>query len=441
MYWAWTSAYRDLTSADDTKFINDLNSSPKMDSLRTSIDNILDFALHAPEMPGSFRRPLKVHTKLARHQFDCWKRQHWLLHAVSLSRCSAGHILRVSLVVFLALQIVFIAAEPNIVAHILDEPDFNARSIQNRVRTALQVYMLIRFPYTTPRLLWTYLVKRQAVPYGVTIAYTVVAFHPGYTALYDKTWFKIVAGLSSFAGQLAMTFPMTTWRACEAKRRTKALAFSDDTQCRITELHTSLASETKAFHELVATSSVSRHMQSQISNMSSDLDIINCVLQDGVPSNSWVTQSQPQNPRAPKSIIWMASFVVFGLNCVCYAATSFLLVNVAATAAFVLLIQGEVVRQHSQSLEEMLGIFSNLTSGNILTLPFVGIPVLIATRAFGYRLMKNSWAFWSLSIIQTVLNLTISDLFGPMALRCARRQRWLAKDGESATETCTRGSE
>ncbi|MDR6101850.1 hypothetical protein QE369_002047 [Agrobacterium larrymoorei] len=425
MHWAWTSAYRDLTSASDAEFVKAVDASNDIDNLCITVAAIRDFAADTSQLPASFREPLRVYSNLVLSQFERWKKPHWLLHAVRPKRCSLTKILHISLAAFLMSQIIFIAAQPNIVAFLLDEPDFNARSIQNRVRSAIQVYMLLRFRYTDARLLWTYLVKRQIVPYGVTIAYTIVALHPGYTDLYDKTWFKVAAGLTNLAGQLAMTFPMTAWCAWEARLRAHTPALSSDIRDIIARNHGRLTNGVEAFHRILENADISRHMRSQVSNMNSDLDVISRVLMDGLPSHIPVGGRRSSKSRASKMVIWTLSLAVFLLNCFCYAATSFLLVNVAATAVFVLLVQGDVVRKDHQSLEDMLNIFSNLTSGNILTLPLVGIPVLIALRCFHYRLMKNLWAFWVLSVVQTVLNLTVSDLFGPSVLKYAEKKGWI----------------
>lgn len=431
MRWTWTSAYRDLTPGDDAEFVRAVISSPDMRNLCATVVAIRTFA-NTAQLPTSFKRPLKIYSGLAHSQFESWRRTHWLLHAARSAQFSLSYILRICLALFLVSQIVFVAAQPNIVAYLLDEPDFNARSIQNRVRSAIQVYMFLRFPYTDSRLLWTYLVKRQIVPYGVTIAYTIVAFHSPYSDLYDKTWFKVAAGLTNLMGQLVMTFPMTTWCAWEAKQRKRAPALSTDIRHTISGHHASLTDGTTAFRNIVRTSKISRHMRSQVSNMNSDLDTIRRVLLDGLPSYVHGEEQNSTNSRAPKTIIWIVSFAVFLLNCFCYAATSFLLVNVAATAVFVLLVQGDIALKDHQSLEDMLNIFSNLTSGNILTLPLVGIPVLIAHRVFHYRLMKNVWAFWILSIVQTILNLTVSDLFGPSVLKLAEKFGWLSNNEEQA---------
>ncbi|KAL3595994.1 hypothetical protein FPOAC2_10364 [Fusarium poae] len=252
----------------------------------------------------------------------------------------------------------------------------------------------------------------------------IVAFHSQYSDRYERTWFKVTAGLANLVGQFVMTFPMTTWCAWEAKQTMRVPALSADIRDAIAGYHSSSTGGTVAFHKILETSKISRHMRSQVSNMNSDLHTVKRVLLDGLPSHVHGEEQHPTNARAPKMVIWMMSFCVFLFNCFCYATTSFLLVKVAATSVFVLLVQGDVARKDHQSLEDMLNISNQIfTSGNILTLPFVGIPVLIALRVFHYRLMKNLWPFWVLSIAQTILNLTISDLFGPAVLRLAEKCR------------------
>ncbi|KAG8673966.1 hypothetical protein FPOAC1_007285 [Fusarium poae] len=135
-----------------------------------------------------------------------------------------------------------------------------------------------------------------------------------------------------------MTFPMTTWCAWEAKQTMRVPALSADIRDAIAGYHSSSTGGTVAFHKILETR----------------------VLLDGLPSHVHGEEQHPTNARAPKMVIWMMSFCVFLFNCFCYATTSFLLVKVAATSVFVLLVQGDVARKDHQSLEDMLNVSNQI---------------------------------------------------------------------------------
>jgi hypothetical protein len=423
-----------VTRAKDDEFARAVSESTAIADLREGIAALRSFAQH-PAVPGSVRRPLTVYIDASLKQFETLNKCGWFLAAfrqVRTSESRVSPILRICLTLVLCFFIIAVTVLPDVIAFVIVERAFNARTLPAQSRTGVQILSMLSFPQASLRLAWTFAVERLALPIANTVAYSFVAWNPAYSHLPEKLWFQITVGIANVVGQLGQAFIMNIWLAWEQFWRRRALPLPFELQYQAANHYASLKKNIDAFHALAKRAELGRHMNTQVALTKGDLQKLEDILLECSPSALQDIRSRPRYPRSPRLFLFFLTLGIIVLNAVAYYYDYYLVLNVAAAGVFVLLRQGERALSPYHSTRDMINGFSILTAGQVPAILVLAIPLLVARERYHTDLLSNTIVFAVLTVILGILTNTVTDLFADYLLICARKLNWIPDEQESA---------
>ncbi|KAI0394874.1 hypothetical protein F5Y17DRAFT_425870 [Xylariaceae sp. FL0594] len=433
----WTTFYRDVTRARDDDFARAVSESTAVADLREEIAALRDFAQH-PRVPGSVRRPLVVYIDASLKQFETLHKRGWFVAAfrqVKTSESSVYPVSRICLTLLLCFLILAVTILPDVIAFVIVERAFNARTLPAQSRTGVQILSMLNFPQASLRLAWTFAVERLALPVANTVAYSFVAWNPAYKHLPEKLWFQVTVGITNVIGQLGQAFVMNVWLKCEQLWRRRALPLPLELQYRAAAHYASLKKNIDAFHALAKQAELGRHMNTQVALTKGDLQKLEDILLECSPSALQEIRSRPRYPRSPRIFLFFLTLGIIVLNAVAYYYDYYLVLSVAAAGVFVLLRQGERALSPYHSTRDMINGFSILTAGQIPAILVLAIPLLVAREAYHTDILANTAVFAVLTVVLGLLTNTVTDLFADFMLVCARKLKWIdAEEDDGAAK-------
>ncbi|KAI1813460.1 hypothetical protein GGS20DRAFT_553326 [Poronia punctata] len=437
----WTTFYRDVTRARDEDFLQAIRESRAVAELREEIAALRHLANHA-SVPGSVRRPLRVYIGASLKQFETFEKRGWFLPAFrqkhekqQQQQVAAAGLARICLTAFVCFLIIAVTVLPDVIAFVINERAFNARTLPAQSRTAVQILSMLAFPQTSLRLAWTFAVERLALPVANTVAYSFVAWNPAYAHLPERLWFQITVGIANVVGQLGQAFIMNVWLKWEQLWRKRAVPrLPLEVQLRAATHYASLRKNIDAFHALAKRAELGRHMTTQVALTKGDLQKLEDVLLECSPASLRDIRSRPRYPRSPRLFLFFLTLGIIVLNGVAYYYDYYLVLTVAAAGVFVLLRQGERALSPYHSTKDMINGFSILTAGQVPAIIVLAIPLLVAREGYGYDLLSNTVVFAVLTVVLGLLTNTVTDLFADFMLWSARKLEWIPVEEESAVK-------
>lgn len=415
--------YDDCSLKYDEGFFCEFRSSPRMEALQHRLSDITNFA---GCLPGSFRRRLNVYCGLACAQVRQWKSDGsacWITRGETTSIPTVWHgaTYLTSWIITLYQYLVM-----DIIALRLKNYAFNSRSLPGRARMVFQLWALIRYRYKTARLIWTFLVERQTIFLIIAFVFSAIASNASYAHLQDDLGFKTAVGCGNLLLQLVLSYPFTTWRKFEAYR-SRRTGLSSAT---VRELRQHLETLEDLIDELHLLSDryekfVSRGLAMQLSALKSDLEAIRNTLRDALPIEE--RKSRIRHPRSRKLAVWVFTCLVGLVQCGAYWDQPLLLVSVASNLAFTLIVIGDKVIAWEQSPECVLFLFADLMPGNVLSIVFTALPIMLGKYVWEVQTMHTASGFWTCTILHIVANLTLPHHFGPFIIRRFENWGWVPK--------------
>jgi len=429
----WTTFYRDVTRARDDEFTRAVFESAAAADLREEIAVLRDFAQH-PAVPGSVRRPLVVYIDASLKQFETFNKRGWFIDAfrrVRRSESTVYPVLRICLTLLLCFLILAVTILPDVIAFVIVERAFNARTLPAQSRTGIQILSMLNFPQASLRLAWTFAVERLALPVANTVAYSFVAWNPAYKHLPEKLWFQVTVGIANVIGQLGQAFIMNVWLKWEQIWRKRALPLPLELEYRAATHYASLKKNIDAFHAIAKRAELGRHMNTQVALTKGDLQKLEDILLECSPSALQEIRSRPRYPRSPRLFLFFLTLGIIVLNAVAYYYDYYLVLTVAAAGVFVLLRQGERALSPYHSTRDMINGFSILTAGQVPAILVLAIPVLVARERYHTDILSNTVVFAVLTVVLGLLTNTVTDLFADFMLICARKLKWIPAEDET----------
>lgn len=471
-----TTLVRDWSSERDADYIEDYRNTiyPHLNAL---LEDVSLFA-ERKDLPGCFRRPLKLFIWFCRFMSEEWNGNSWYSKATLRKGWNLTRILFIFLSLLILAASIYQYGAGEVGAIILEEFLFIERMWVNKVRTGNQYGSMARYPHTNFILLWDFMMRRQtSVHLIVTFLSLVPALVESKRHLYRSMSYRMKIGGCNLALQLTLSFAVPAWllgerlirnfapvfgcAACTFEflvyllgkasfgkldftkqkyshrlrdwaYRTLPIRLTPALRAEAEQLYEWLKRVIDAFDELYQhytydkiNPQISRWLILQRGAFKGYLDVLEDVLADCVSPDK--RQKKNMHKRGPKVPLYVFAILIVSINCVFFWPFPITFATMAFPSLYILIILTSDVLSRLKSLTDMLLSVSFFAVGVMYSSVFVGIPAFVTRLCGRDDLMLNPALIIPTQLFHVSFNTLVADEPAFWIIRLSVRWGWISQ--------------